>query len=118
MARELTQEELRHLRVAGEWGLLRDLAGMRVCMTGAMSLKREQLAVLVEAAGGVFTNTMTASVDLLVVNELSRMSAKVREAERRGVLIVAETELAERLLPRPEELLGGVRTRAFPPAVR
>lgn len=116
-SRSLTTDELSYLRRAGSWGLLRNMAGWKVCMTGKMSMERSQLAVLVEAAGGVFTNSMSSSVRLLIVaDDTVAWTTKMQAAEDAGTLVLRESEFAERLLPTPAELLSG--ERAPFPAVR
>lgn len=107
----LADHELETLRAAGEWGMLTDLAGWKVLMTGKMSLPRHQLAVLVEAAGGTFTNTMSSGVRLLVAPKEDHFSTKVQKAEQQGVRIMTEEEFIGALLPQPEDLLAGRRRR-------
>lgn len=109
--RKFSEPELEHLRLAGTWGLLRSLAGQKVCMTGKMSLERSQLAALVEAAGGQFTNTIGAGVNLLITANPDHVSTKVHAAKRLGVRVMDERAFAAELLPTPDELLGGVRAR-------
>lgn len=109
--RTLTDAELDCLDLAGSWRMLRDLSGLKVCMTGKMSMQRAQLARLVEAAGGVFTNTMSGSVNILVVADDSVWSTKIEQAEERGTRVLRETEFAAELLPTPAELLGGMRAK-------
>ena len=105
--RTLSQPERDALRKAGEWGLLRSLAGRKVCLTGRMSMERTSLAALVEAAGGVFTNVMGAGVQLLVIADDSTWSNKIQAAEDAGTRCLRESEFAAELLPTPEELLSG-----------
>ena len=107
--RTLTDEDLRHLTQAGEWKMLRSLAGWKVCMTGKMSLKRDQLARLVEAAGGEFQTSVNGQTSLLIVADDSVWSNKIEAAEARGVKALRESEFAAELLPTPAELLSGVR---------
>ncbi len=109
--RTLTDDELDHLKVAGAWKLLRSLAGHKVCMTGKMSMQRAQLAQLVEAAGGSFTNSMSSSVTILVIADDSVWSNKIEQAEQRGTKVCRESEFAAELLPTPAELLAGRQER-------
>lgn len=106
---KLSTHELAHLRVAGEWGLLRDLSGWKVCLTGAMSMERGQVAALIEAAGGQFTNSMSSGVRLLVVADDGTWTSKMEKAEQAGVRVLRESEFAAELLPTPEELVSAKR---------
>lgn len=107
--RKLDERDLGHLKLAGDWKLLRDMSGWKVCMTGKMSMERSQLAALVEAAGGQFTNSMSSSVRLLIVADDATWTTKLEKAEEAGTLVMRESAFAAELLPTPAELLSGVR---------
>lgn len=107
----LEPDELRVLRLAGEWGMLRDLSGWKVCMTGASSMRREDLAVLIEAAGGTWTNTMSGTVKLLIAPADDAFTAKVQKAEATGVRVMSEHDFVAALLPDADDLLAGRRRR-------
>jgi NAD-dependent DNA ligase len=110
--RTLPADELQLLDKAGDWGLIRNLSGRKVCMTGTMSLTRDQMARLIEAAGGQFTNTLNGTVNMLIVpgdKFGGYRSAKADKARREGVMVVSELEFVAGLLPTPEELLSGQR---------
>lgn len=107
--RTLSPQDLQYLGAAGQWGLLRDMSGWKVCMTGKMSMERSQLAALVESAGGTFTNSMSGSVRLLLVADDSVWSAKLEKAEEAGTQVMRESQFVALLLPTPEELLSGER---------
>jgi NAD-dependent DNA ligase len=107
--RKLDERDLGHLKLAGDWKLLRDMSGWKVCMTGKMSMERSQLAALVEAAGGQFTNSMSNSVRLLIVADDATWTTKLEKAEEAGTRVMRESEFAAELLPTPAELLSGAR---------
>lgn len=107
--RKLGSSDMAHLRKAGSWGLLRNLASMVVCLSGTMSMERTQMHELIEAAGGRCTNAMSGSVDLLVVADAASWTSKMAAAEDRGVAVLTETNFVSMLLPAPEELMRGER---------
>lgn len=113
--KKLTAKEIELLRMAGEWGLLRNLAGKTVCLTGNMSMERVQLAELIEAADGRFSHAVKKGLDILVAGDylLSdgglAITSKLRQAKSAGVKVFSETEFIERLMPSPEELLADAR---------
>lgn len=108
---KLSDRDLGYLREAGRWGLLRDLDGRTVCLTGKMSLPRAQVEKLIEAADGRFTNTMTGAVQILVTADPDSRSTKVQAAMRAGIPVLSEAQFVTRLMPSPDELLTGERAR-------
>lgn len=112
-ARRLTGEELGQLAIAAKWGLLRDLAGMRVCLAGNTSIEQPQFAYLIEVAGGIFTDVVTDSTDMLVCSggRPATGEEKRRLASELRVPAISEADFVLLLTPSVEELEAGYRAR-------
>lgn len=67
------------------------LAGLNVCITGTLSLKRRDIEEIITNAGGFFQNSITNGTNLLVVGEKPG-STKIETAKKRGVLMVNESQ--------------------------
>lgn len=94
---------------AAEWGLLRDLHGELFVITGTLSMPRNKVQQIIEAAGGRFTNSVpgaSARYTLVTGGSSASNTRKRQAAIAAGHPVITEAELVERLLPSPEELDG------------
>ncbi len=108
--RVLTESELIALERGASAGLLRDLTGRRVILTGRMSLQRASMIELVQAAGGTVSDTPLWPSDLLVTaGSMGGRSAKLVAAVRAGATVIDEETFVAELTPATHELRSGIR---------
>ena len=75
--------------------------GSAVCLTGDMSVPRNDIAARLEAAGFIIKPGVSKKVDLLVAADPDSLSGKARKARDYGIPVVGEQFVWERLLPAP-----------------
>ncbi len=76
------------------------LKGYRICISGHLGKPREEVAQLIEQAGGEFHPNVAWNTTHLVTNKdwsagtiVGTKSAKLRKAEERGVKLLSEQQL-------------------------
>lgn len=103
---KLNEDEI---RLAAQWGLLKQLNSYSFCFTGKHSEARHRMAEMVSLLGGVWHASISGSTNYLVIpNDDTNNSAKKRAALAAGTTIITEAELCAMILPTAEELLAMV----------
>lgn len=83
------------------------LVGMRVTLTGTMSMPRSTIGAIIERLGGEVATTVTkagnqilcvANVDLDTFNQGMGGSSKLTTAKRNGTPMLSETQMVEAIL--------------------
>jgi DNA ligase (NAD+) len=69
------------------------LTGQTFCITGALSRPRKEVALSIKAEGGKVVSSVSGKLDYLVAGESA--GSKLDKANRLGVEILSEVELAE-----------------------
>ena len=69
------------------------LLGQTFCITGALSRPRKEVALSIKAEGGKVVSSVSGKLDYLVAGESA--GSKLDKANRLGVEILSEVELAE-----------------------
>ncbi len=72
------------------------LAGTRICVTGTLSRPRSEVQAAIESAGGVFDKSVKKGTHYLVAGA-DVGAAKLKDAEKKGTLVIDEAVL-EKLL--------------------
>jgi len=72
-----------------------DLSDKTFCITGALSLPRNQYIELIEGCGGKVVNGVTKKTSYLITNDKTSGSKKNRDAQTLGIPILNERELLE-----------------------
>ena len=80
------------------------LVGSRFCITGSLSRPRKEIALSIKAEGGKVVASVSGNLDYLVAGESE--GSKLDKANRLGVRVISESELAE--------LLGGSMLEDLP----
>lgn len=98
--------DLEALKQARDWGLLKELTGKEFCLTGKISVKRDDLTALISTLGGRVHSAVVGTTDYLIVpvGDEFRKGSKYNAAQSRGVTIIDEEEFCEMILPTVEEL--------------
>lgn len=66
------------------------LAGKRICITGALSMKRSEIEKLIREHGGNAVSSVNKSTDLLITNEENSESSKFKAATKFKIPIMNE----------------------------
>jgi DNA ligase (NAD+) len=69
------------------------LRGLTFCITGALSRPRKEVAIYIKISGGKVVSSVSGKLDYLVAGESA--GSKLDKANRLGVKILSESELAE-----------------------
>ena len=69
------------------------LRGLTFCITGALSRPRKEVAIYIKMSGGKVVSSVSGKLDYLVAGESA--GSKLDKANRLGVKILSESELAE-----------------------
>ena len=69
------------------------MEGQKVCITGTLSLPRKDYEVLIRSEGGECVDEVTKTTTLLVTNDPSSGSSKLKQAAKYGTPIVSEADL-------------------------
>lgn len=98
--------DLQLLNTAYSWGLLKSLSGKEFCLTGKISVKRDDLTALISTLGGRVHSAVVGTTDYLIVpvGDEYRKGSKYNAAVSRGVTIIDEEEFCDMILPTVEEL--------------
>jgi len=69
------------------------LRGLTFCITGALSRPRKEVAIYIKISGGKVVSSVSGKLDYLVAGESA--GSKLDKANRLGVKVLSESELAE-----------------------
>jgi NAD-dependent DNA ligase len=103
--RRLTPEDLKGIREAAQKGLVGSrIRGNRICFTGKMSMRREDMQKLTRACGAYVEDgiRMYGRGIILVVGDtgIHGKTSKIRMAENLGWEIISEAEFVKRATAR------------------
>jgi NAD-dependent DNA ligase len=73
------------------------VSGLKICITGALSKPRKEYEKSIIAAGGETVDDVTSKTNILVTNDPSAGSSKLKSAAKHGTKIISEADL-EKLL--------------------
>ncbi len=71
------------------------LSGLKICITGALSEKRDLIEDRIRNAGGILVASVSKKTDILVTNEVNSTSSKYVKAQELKIKIINENELME-----------------------
>jgi DNA ligase (NAD+) len=71
------------------------IAGFKICITGTLSKPRKEFEDMIIQAGGELVDDVTKTTSLLVTNDPSAGSSKLKSAFKHGTKIVSENELIQ-----------------------
>jgi DNA ligase (NAD+) len=74
-----------------------EVTGKKICITGALSIKRQVIEDQVRDCGGIVVSTVSKTTDLLVTNESDPSSSKFKKALEYKTKIISENELMKLL---------------------
>ena len=80
---QFTTEEKRETKVSG----------LKICITGALSEKRDVIEDKIRSGGGIVVGSVSKNTDLLVTNETDPNSSKYKKALELKIKIITEKEL-------------------------
>jgi DNA ligase (NAD+) len=69
------------------------LAGKSFVLTGTMSIKRENIVAMIEAAGGYVQNAVNKDTNFLVIADPQSKTVKANKARAMGITLIGEQEL-------------------------
>lgn len=73
------------------------LAGVSICITGALSCSKSDYQKRIEAAGGTFESSVGKGLTYLVAEDPNSGSSKLQKATKLGVQVIDEAKLQELL---------------------
>jgi DNA ligase (NAD+) len=71
------------------------ISGLKICITGALSEKRNVIEDRIRECGGVIVSSVSKNTDMLVTNETDPTSSKFKKALDLKIKIITENELFE-----------------------
>lgn len=69
------------------------VSGLKICITGALSQKRNLIEDAIRLGGGLVVSSVSKNTDLLVTNETDPTSSKYKKALELKIKIITEVEL-------------------------
>lgn len=90
--RENIVSMLKYIQIVDETAVVGSLNGQSFCITGTLSQSRTIMQKMIEGAGGIISNSVTKTLNYLVVGE--NPGSKVEKAESYGTKIITEEELS------------------------
>ena len=73
------------------------ITGKRICITGALSIKRSLVEKAVRESGGIVVSSVSKNTDILLTNEQNSASTKFKKAKELDITIISEQEFFSRL---------------------
>lgn len=73
------------------------VSGLKICITGALSQKRNVIEDAIRLGGGLVVSSVSKNTDLLVTNETDPTSSKYKKALELKIKIITEAELMDLL---------------------
>ncbi len=70
-----------------------ELTGKKICITGALSRKRDDIEKDLKSFGAIPVGSVSKNTDYLVTNDQSSGSSKLKNAQKLGIPILTEEEL-------------------------
>lgn len=70
------------------------LSGKTFCITGTLSMKRDDIIKMIENAGGTFTG-VSKTLDYLICNDKTSNSGKAKKARDLGIKFISEDEFKQ-----------------------
>lgn len=67
----------------------------KICITGSLSEKRSVIESKIRDASGIVVSSVTKNTDILVTNDQTSGSSKLKKAQGLGILIITEKELID-----------------------
>ncbi len=67
----------------------------KICITGSLSEKRSVIESKIRDASGIVVSSVTKNTDILVTNDQTSGSSKLKKAQSLGILIITEKELID-----------------------
>jgi DNA ligase (NAD+) len=74
-----------------------ELTGKKICITGALSEKRQVIEERIRDCGGIVVSAVSKATDILVTNETDPTSSKFKKALELKTKIITESELMKKL---------------------
>lgn len=74
-----------------------EISGMKICITGALSEKRQTIEDKIREAGGIVVSSVSKNTDILVTNETDPNSSKYKKAIELKIKIITEAELMKQM---------------------
>lgn len=96
----LSTDDLETLKEAANMGLLSDsLRGKHVVLTGALSLRREDISTIIKLVGGHVDASVAAMTNIVVEGDTGARvrTSKLEEAAKRGIMVISESDFVEML---------------------
>ncbi|ATH09430.1 hypothetical protein BIY24_16220 [Halobacteriovorax marinus] len=69
------------------------VSNKKICITGSLSEKRSVIESKIRDASGIVVSSVSKNTDILVTNDQSSGSSKLKKAKDLGILIITEEEL-------------------------
>ncbi len=69
------------------------VSGLKICITGSLSEKREVVEDKIRDGGGIVVSSVSKNTDVLVTNEQESSSSKFKKAQELKIKIISEKEL-------------------------
>mgnify|MGYP000193025587 CR=1 FL=1 len=73
------------------------ISGKKICITGSLSEKRSVIESKIRDAGGVVVTSVSKNTDILLTNDQSSGSSKLKKAQSLEISIVTEKELMDKI---------------------
>ena len=72
------------------------ISGLHICVTGSLDgFSRKEIADVIKSKGAFFDSSVTGNTDILITNDTSSGSSKLKKAEKLGVRIMSEKDFCE-----------------------
>ena len=72
------------------------ISGLHICVTGSLDgFSRKEMADVIKSKGAFFDSSVTGNTDILITNDTSSGSSKLKKAEKLGVRIMSEKDFCE-----------------------
>lgn len=72
------------------------ISGIHICVTGSLErFSRKEIADIIKSSGAFFDSSVTGNTDILITNDTSSGSSKLKKAEKLGVRIMSEKDFCE-----------------------
>lgn len=67
-----------------------NIAGLKFCITGTLSMKRSELQKLIKENGGIAVSSVSSATDYLITNDTESSSSKFKKAQQLEIPIISE----------------------------
>lgn len=69
------------------------ISGKKICITGALSMKRAEMETMIKDAGGIVVSSVSKNTDYLLTNETDSSSSKYVSAKKNNVTVISEEDM-------------------------